>query len=116
MAQGYNKVVLVGYLGRAPEMRYTPRGKPVTSFSIVSTQTCLTAEGTRHEEVNWFNVVAWGALAETCKNSLQKGQHVLIEGRLKNRHWVDDNQIERSCAEVVAAHLVPLNAEQPNLE
>lgn len=109
MAQGYNKIVLVGYLGRAPEMRYTPNGKPVTSFSVVSEQTCMTSDGTYQKQVDWFNVVAWGALAEKCKSSLQKGQYVLVEGRIKNRCWVDDNQTEHSCAEVVAAHLVALN-------
>ncbi len=113
MAQGYNKVVLIGYLGRAPEMRYTPHGKPVTSFSIVSTQTCVASDGMRHDESDWFNVVAWGTLAEECKNHLRKGQHVLVEGRMKNRHWIDDDQIERSCAEVIAMHMVPLQNDQP---
>ena len=103
MARGLNKVMLIGQLGRAPEMRYTPRGKPVTSFSIVITHRWITSDGQRREETDWFNVVA-----EECKEQLCKGQQVYIEGRVKTRSWTDENEIPRSCAEVVAQDVIPL--------
>src|SRR4026208_1856642 len=66
MSRGLNKVMVIGHLGRDPEMRYTPGGRPVTSFSVVTTRAWTSAEGERHEESEWFNVVAWGNLAEIC--------------------------------------------------
>ena len=110
MAQGLNRVTLIGHLGRAPEMRYTPSGKPVTSFSIVTTYTCVSPERQR-EETDWFNVVAWGGLAEVCKERLVKGQRVYLEGRVKTREWEDQHDVRRSCAEVVAQNIVPLQSD-----
>jgi primosomal replication protein N len=74
MGRGLNKVMIIGHLGRDPEMRYTPSGRPVTSFSVATSRSWTSAEGERREEVEWFNVVAWGALAEICKSHLAKGQ------------------------------------------
>lgn len=108
MSQGLNKAILIGHLGRAPEMRYTPSGKPVTSFSIVTTYTFTASTGERREETDWFNIVVWGPLAEECKQRLTKGQQVFIEGRSKTRHWQDAAQVQRSCAEVIADRLIPL--------
>ena len=108
MAQGLNRATLVGHLGRAPEMRYTPTGKPVTSFSVITTYTWASSDGTQHEDTDWFNVVAWGDLAEECKQSLNKGQRVYLEGRMKTRQWIDENSLARSCAEVVAQNVIAL--------
>jgi single-strand DNA-binding protein len=83
-------------------MRYTPAGKPVASFSIVTTYTWSSSDGKRHEDSDWFNVVAWGPLAEQCKHSLHQGQLVYVEGRMKTREWTADDDTPRSCAEVVA--------------
>ena len=108
MAQGLNRATLIGHLGRAPEMRYTPTGKPVTSFSVITTYTWASSDGSRHQDTDWFNVVAWGDLAEECKQSLDKGQLVVVEGRMKTRQWVDANDLPRSCAEVIAQDVIAL--------
>jgi single-strand DNA-binding protein len=108
VTQGLNRATLVGRLGRLPEMRYTPTGKPVTSFSIVTEYTWSSSDGSHHTDTDWFNVVAWGELAEVCKRSLQKGQLVYVEGRIKHRHWQDDEQTVHTCAEVVAQDVIAL--------
>ena len=82
MSRGLNKVQIIGHLGRDPEMRYTPSGRPVTTFTVAVSRTWNTGDGERHSETEWFNVVAWGNLAEICKQYLTKGQQVYIEGRL----------------------------------
>jgi len=83
MPRGLNKVLIIGRLGREPEMRYTPSGRPVTSFSVATSRTWTTPDGDRREETEWFNVVAWGNLAEICKQQLTKGQQVYVEGACK---------------------------------
>jgi single-strand DNA-binding protein len=65
--------MIIGHLGRDPEMRYTPSGKPVTTFSVATSRTWHSADGERHEDTEWFNVVAWGGLAEICNQHLHKG-------------------------------------------
>ncbi len=105
---GLNQVTLIGRLGRSPEMRYTPDGKPVASFSVVATHSFAASNGDRHEETDWFNIVVWGTLAETCKKNLYQGQRVCVQGRMKTRRWTDENQVEHSCAEVIAQALIPL--------
>jgi len=108
VAQGLNRVTLIGQLGRAPEMRYTPTGKPVASFSVVITHSWISSNREQHQETDWFNVVAWGGLAEECKQRLSKGQRVYVEGRMKTRQWVDADDTPRSWAEVVAQSVIPL--------
>jgi single-strand DNA-binding protein len=88
-------------------MRYTPTGKPVASFSIVTEYTWASSDGSRHTGIDWFNVVAWGELAESCKRFLHKGQLVYVEGRIKNRQW-QDGQACHTCAEVVAQDIISL--------
>ncbi len=108
MGRGLNKVMIIGNLGRDPEMRYTPSGKPVTSFSLASSRTWVSADGERREETEWFNVVAWGNLAEICNQHLVKGQQVYIEGRLQTRCWEDDNGQRHFRTEVVANEMIVL--------
>ncbi len=81
-----NKIIVIGNLGRDPEMRYTPNGQSVTSFSVASTRRYTTG-GEQREETEWFNVSAWGRLAETCNQYLTKGQQVYVEGRLRSRTY-----------------------------
>lgn len=108
MARGLNKVMIIGHLGRDPEMRYTPSGRPVTSFSVVTSRTWTSAEGERREEEEWFNVVAWGPLAEICKSHLNKGQQVYIEGRLQTRGWEDEQGKKHYRTELVANEMILL--------
>ena len=108
MSRGLNKVMIIGRLGRDPEMRYTPSGRPVTTFSVATSRTWNTSEGERHTETEWFNVVAWGSLAEICKQYLTKGQQVYIEGRLQTRHWDDNEGVKHTSTEVVANEMIML--------
>ncbi len=106
MTYGLNKVMILGNLGRDPEMRYTPSGRPVTTFSVAVSRSWNTADGERHTETEWFNVVAWSKLAETCKQYLNKGKQVYIEGRLQTRRWEDKEGVKHSTVEVVAAEMI----------
>jgi single-strand DNA-binding protein len=108
MSRGLNKVMLIGRLGRDPEMRYTPSGRPVTTFSMATSRTWNTSEGERRTETEWFNVVAWGSLAEICKQFLIKGQQVYVEGRLQTRHWEDTEGNKHSVTEIVANEMIML--------
>lgn len=108
MSRGLNKVMIIGHLGRDPEMRYTPSGRPVTTFSVATTRNWKTAEGERRESTEWFTIVAWGSLAEICKEHLVKGQQVYIEGRLQTRRWDDDDGNKRQATEIVAREMVML--------
>jgi single-strand DNA-binding protein len=100
--------MIIGHLGRDPEMRYTPSGRPVTTFSVATSRSWNTADGERRSETEWFNVVAWGSLAEICKQYLTKGQQVYIEGRLQTRRWEDDQGNKRTTTEIVAKEMVML--------
>ena len=82
-----NKIIVIGNLGREPEMRYTPNGQSVTSFSVASNRKYTTAAGEQREETEWFNVSAWGRHAELCNQYLTKGQQVYVEGRLHSRTY-----------------------------
>ena len=108
MGRGLNKVMIIGYLGRDPEMRYTPSGRPVTSFSVATSRTWTSPEGERREETEWFNVVAWGTLAEICKSHLSKNQQVYIEGRLQTRGWEDESGKKHFRTELVANEMILL--------
>lgn len=109
MSRGLNKVMLIGRLGRDPEMRYTPTGKPVTSFSVATKRTWVTSEGERREATEWFNVVAWRELAEICHQHLQKGYRVYVEGRLQTRSWESSDGHKHYRTEVVADEMVMLD-------
>ncbi len=108
MGRGLNKVMIIGYLGRDPEMRFTPSGRPVTSFSVATSRTWTSAEGERREETEWFNVVAWGTLAEICKTHLSKNQQVYVEGRLQTRGWEDETGKKHFRTELVANEMILL--------
>jgi single-strand DNA-binding protein len=108
MSRGLNKVMIIGNLGRDPEMRYTPSGRPVTTFSVATSRTWNTSEGEKHVETEWFNVVAWSNLAEICKQYLSKGQQVYIEGRLQTRHWDDQEGNKHTSVEIVANEMIIL--------
>ena len=114
MTRGLNKVMIIGRLGRDPEMRYTPSGRPVTSFSVAVTRTWKSSEGERNEETEWFNIVAWGSLAEICKQHLAKGREVYIEGRLQTRSWEDPDGKKHYRTELVAREMIMLDAPRRN--
>ena len=80
-----NKILIIGNLGSDPEMRYTPNGNPVTSFSMPTNRRYTTADGESREETEWFNVNAWGRNSELCNQYLSRGRQVYVEGRLSSR-------------------------------
>jgi single-strand DNA-binding protein len=112
MTRGLNKVMIIGQLGRDPEMRYTPSGRPVTSFSVASSRSWVTSDGDHREETEWFNVVTWGGLAEICKQYLRKGLTVYIEGRLQTRGWEDPDGKKHYRTEIVANEMIMLESRR----
>lgn len=108
MGRGLNKVMIIGQLERDPEMRFTPSGRPVTSFSVATPHNWISAEGARHEETEWFSVVAWGELARICYDRLDKGKRVYVEGRLKTRSWEDSAGKRHFRTEIVAKDMIVL--------
>ena len=113
---GLNKIILIGNLGRDPEMRYTPSGSAVTNFSMAVSRVWKNRDGENQEETEWFNVSCWDRLAETANQYLTKGRQVYIEGRVRLGQW-DDRQTgeKRARLEVVASNLVLLGQrDQPS--
>jgi single-strand DNA-binding protein len=108
-----NRIFLIGNLGRDPEMSYTPSGTAVTKFSLaVSRQRVNKESGERQEETDWFNIVAWERLAETCNNYLHKGSKVFIEGRMQSHKFTDKNGVERTAWDVIASDMRMLDSKQ----
>lgn len=116
MVRGLNKVMIIGRVGRDPEMRYTPSGRPVTTFSVGVSRSWTSADGERHEETEWFNVIAWENLAEICNSYLSRGQSVYIEGRLQTRTWEDAEGSKQSTTELVAREMIVLSERGEHLE
>lgn len=110
MARGLNKVMIIGHLGRDPEMRFTSSGRPVACFSVATTRGWTNTEGERQEETEWFHVVTWGGLAELCKKRLRKGSQVYVEGRLQTRNWEGPEGERYFRTELVAQELIFLGS------
>ncbi len=106
-----NKVMIIGNLGSEPEMRFTPNGRPVTSFSVATNRVYTTAEGERKEETEWFTVVTWAKLAEQCNQFLTKGRLVYAEGRLRTHTWEGQDGQKRSRTEIVADRVTFLDRQ-----
>jgi len=121
---GLNKVMIIGNVGTEPEMRYTANGNPVTTFRIATSRTFTSPDGERREETEWFNVVTWARLAETCSQFLQKGRRAYVEGRLRTRSWEGQDGQRRFRTEIIAntvlfldrAQGAPLPEEEPTHE
>lgn len=109
MSRGLNKVMIIGRLGQDPEMRYTPSGRPLTKFQLAANRSWTTADGEKKTDTEWFNIVAWGKLAEICNQYLKKGQQVYIEGRLHTRRWQDDDGANHSSVEVITQEMIMLD-------
>ncbi len=97
-----NRMIIIGNLGSEPEMRFTPNGRPVTSFSVATNRRYTTSDGERREETEWFTVVTWGRLAEQCNQFLSKGRLVYVEGRLRSHSWEGQDGQKRYRNEIVA--------------
>jgi len=97
-----NKVILVGNLGRDPELRYIPSGQAVANFSLATSDRWRDKEGNNQERTEWHRIVVWGKSAENCAQYLQKGRSVYVEGRLQTQEWEDKEGVKRKTTEVVA--------------
>ena len=99
---GLNKAILIGNLGKDPEIRYTPSGLGVANFNIATSETRTNKEGEKETRTEWHRIVAFGKLAEICGEYLSKGKQVYIEGRIQTRDWEDQNGVKRYTTEIVA--------------
>jgi single-strand DNA-binding protein len=104
-----NKAMIIGNLGRDPEMRYTPSGQAVTQFTVAVNRNYRDTNGEWQEETEWFRVVAWAQLAERTAEYLRKGRKVYVEGRLQTRSWEDQNGQKRYTTELIANTVTPLD-------
>ena len=103
-----NKAMIIGNLGRDPEMRYTPGGQAVTQFTVAVNRSYKGQNGEWQEETEWFRVVVWAAMAERAAENLRKGNKVYIEGRLQTRQWEDKDGQKRYTTELVANQVTNL--------
>lgn len=105
-----NKVMLIGHVGKDPDMSYTPSGSAVTKFSLaVSRRWTEKSSGEKKEETTWFNLIAWERLAETCSQYLKKGSKIFAEGRFVSRKYTDKDNVDRTAFEVVLTDIEMLD-------
>ncbi len=109
MAQrSLNKVLLLGNLGKDPEVRYTSSGRAVATFTLATSQQWRDQDGNDQERTEWHRVVAWGRLGEICGEYLSKGKQVFIEGRIQSREWEDQEGNKRTTVEIIANDMIML--------
>ncbi len=105
---GLNKVILIGNLGRDPELRYTANGQPVANFTLATTESWTNRNGEREQRTEWHRIVAWARLAEICGEHLVKGKQVYVEGRIQTREWEDKDGNKRKTTEINAQQVLML--------
>lgn len=109
MAQrSLNKVMVLGNLGRDPEVRYTASGRAMATFSLATSEQWKDRDGNDQERTEWHRIVAWGRLGEICGEYLAKGQKVYIEGRIQSREWEDQDGNKRTTVEIIANDMIML--------
>jgi len=109
---GINKAILIGNLGRDPEMRYTPEGLAIANFSIATSEEWKDKNsGEKRERTEWHRIVAFGRLAEICGEYLSKGKKIYIEGRIQTRDWEDKEGVKRYTTEIVAGQMQMLDSK-----
>jgi single-strand DNA-binding protein len=109
MARSVNKVILIGNLGKDPEVRYTGSGVAVATFTLATNESWRDAEGNTQERTEWHNLVAWRKLAEVIGEYLKKGSKIYVEGRLQYRTYDDKNGVKRYVTEIVVDQMVMLD-------
>jgi single-strand DNA-binding protein len=113
MAKSLNKVMLIGNLGRDPELRFTPSGVAIATFTLATNEAWKDTEGNLQERTEWHNIVAWRKLAEFCGEWLKKGRKVFVEGRIQTRSYDDKNTGQKkSFTEIVADNIIVLDSRQ----
>lgn len=116
MARSLNRAQIIGNLTRDPELRYTPNGTAVCSFSVATNRTWTTDTGEKREEADFHRIVAWNKLAEICSQFLLKGRKVFIEGRLSTRSWNAQDGTQRTTTEIIASDMILLDSKRPEEE
>lgn len=111
---GVNKVILVGNLGKDPEVRHLENGAAVANFSIATSETYKDKNGNRQEQTEWHNIVLWRGLAQIAEKYLRKGSQVFIEGKLRTRSWQDKDGNTRYTTEVVGDNMTMLGGRSAN--
>jgi single-strand DNA-binding protein len=111
MAGSVNKVILVGRLGRDPELKYTPSGAPVAKFSLATDESFKDKTGEKQERTEWHNIVAWNKLAEICGEYLTKGKLVYIEGSIRSHEYQDQAGNKRTAYEIIARDMQMLGSK-----
>jgi len=111
-----NKIMLIGHLGRDPEIRYTPDGSPIAHFSLATSENWTDKNGNRQEHTEWHNIVAWSRLADLAKRFLAKGRQVYVEGKIRSREYNDREGIKRRITEVIASQMVLLGSRPQGAE
>lgn len=114
MARSLNKIMIIGNVGRVSEIRFTPTGKEVITFSVATSRHWNNAEGVKQTATDWFTVVAWGSLARVCADHLSKGKQVYVEGRVQARKWDDKDGNKHSSFEIVANEMMVLSDRKEN--
>ncbi len=112
MSRTLNKVMLIGNVGRDPDLKHTPSGIPVITFRIATTETWKNREGKMHEHTDWHTVVAWRGLAEIINKLVRKGSRIYIEGRLQTRQFDDKEGNRRYVVEVLADNMLLLDSKK----
>jgi single-strand DNA-binding protein len=110
MAGTVNKVILVGRLGKDPEIKYTPSGVPVAKFSLATDESYKDKSGEKKDHTEWHNIVAWSKLAEICGEYLTKGKLVYIEGTIRSNQWEDQSGNKRTKYEIIARQMTMLGS------
>ena len=105
---GLNKVMLIGNLGRDPELRYTQNGQAVANFTLATNESWNNKSGEREERTEWHRIVVWGKQAEVARDYLAKGRQLFVEGRIQTREWEDKEGQKRFTTEVIASNFVML--------
>jgi single-strand DNA-binding protein len=111
MAGSINKVILIGRLGKDPELRYTNTGTPVAKFSLATDEVFKDRAGEQQQRTEWHSIVAWNKLAEICGQYLTKGKQVYIEGSIRSRQWEDQNGNKRTAFEIIARDMKMLGSK-----
>lgn len=116
MARSLNRVQLIGNLTRDPELRYTPSGAAVCSFSIATNRNWTTDTGEKKEQVEFHRIVAWNKLAEICSQFLTKGKKAYVEGRLTTRSWAAQDGTQKQTTEVIISDMILLDSRKEGAE
>jgi len=109
---GVNKAILIGRLGKDPEIRYTNSGAPVANFTIATSENWTSKEGKKEEKTEWHRIVAWGRLGELCGEYLSKGRRVFIEGKIQTRNYEGKDGNKRYITEIIATSVQFLDSSQ----